>query len=177
MQRIRNAIAADQEAIRAIYLRAFSEEESEQVAVLASDLLSQKENSGAFSLVAEINGTPVGHVAFSPVSIQENPAWEGFILAPLAVHPDVQSRGLGSALVESGIRHLKAKGVNLLFVYGDPGYYNRFRFSNQAASQYQPPYPLQYGFGWQAVKLNQSESEPSAAKIRCVPALRDPSLW
>ena len=83
----------------------------------------------AVSLVAEINGQIVGHIAFSPVTISsEIQGWYG--LGPLSVHPRFQGQGIGTALVKKGLARLgniKAKGCVLV---GHPGYYQKFGFHN-----------------------------------------------
>ncbi|WOH36382.1 N-acetyltransferase [Thalassotalea fonticola] len=81
----------------------------------------------AVSLVAIINNTVVGHIAFSKVKINnEFIQWYG--LAPVSVKPKYQNQGVGSKLIFSGldaIRGLNAKGCVLL---GEPDYYNKFGF-------------------------------------------------
>ena len=55
------------------------------------------------SLVAEMDGRIVGHIAFSPVTISDgSPSWYG--LGPVSVSPECQRRGIGSALIQEGIR-------------------------------------------------------------------------
>lgn len=73
------------------------------------------------SLVAHAKGVPVGHVALSRLSA-ERPA---LALAPLAVHPALQGRGLGTALVHMA---LQAAGERPVVVLGDPAFYGRMGF-------------------------------------------------
>lgn len=79
------------------------------------------------SLVAEDSGRIVGHVAFSPVQIA-GAICHWFGLGPLSVHPDRQGRGIGSALVHEGIRHLRERSARGCVVLGYPAYYQRFGF-------------------------------------------------
>jgi len=177
MTQIREATNLDRENIREVHLRAFSEGENQIVAALAVNLLSEETSPETTALVAEIDGTVVGHIAFSPVTVDNNEKWKGYILAPLGVKPEYQKRRIGSKLIESGIKWLSEKGVNVLFVYGDPKYYGKFGFKADAASRYSPPYKLQYPFGWQAIALNEEGSAESTVTISCVASLRDPELW
>ena len=82
------------------------------------------------SLVAEAAGRVIGHVFFSPVTIESArpivPTAGG--LAPVAVLPDEQGRGAGGALIRAGIEASRALGWRLLFVLGNPVYYGRFGF-------------------------------------------------
>jgi putative acetyltransferase len=82
----------------------------------------------SLSLVATLEGGVIGHVAFSPVSIQAlNSAWCG--LGPVSVLPAHQRRGIGSALIRSGLRRLRERGVSGCVVVGDPATYCRFGFA------------------------------------------------
>ena len=80
------------------------------------------------SLVAEENGTIIGHVMFSPVTVDEHPDEKLMGLAPLAVLYDYQNRGVGSQLVRAGLERCRALGVSGVVVVGHPDYYPRFGF-------------------------------------------------
>jgi len=90
----------------------------------------RQEARPCISLVAEVAGRVVGHVFFSPVTIEGSrpvvPAAGG--LAPVGVLPDEQGRGAGGALIRAGIEASRALGWQLLFVLGNPVYYGRFGF-------------------------------------------------
>lgn len=158
-------------------MSAFSEGEREIVAKLAIDLLSEDTTPQTISLIAEIDGIIVGHTAFSPVRIDRNENFHGYILAPLGVKPEYQKRRIGSELIEYGMRLLSEMAVNVVFVYGDPKYYGRFGFSADSARRYTAPYPLQYPFGWLALVLRECDSDSAPAAITCVDSLCDPELW
>ena len=84
-------------------------------------------NALTVSLVAEAQGQVVGHVAFSPVLIDdEDVAW--FALGPLSVLPSHQRQGMGSRLVVRGLDELRKRGANGCVLVGEPGYYERFGF-------------------------------------------------
>ncbi len=174
---IRQAINLDKDAIHKVHSCAFPAGESGLVSKLALDLLGEETTPQTLSLVAEIEGAVVGHVAFSPVSIDKDESFKGYILAPLGVMPEHQKTGVGTALIENGLQRVMKMQANVVFVYGDPKYYNRFGFSVDVAQSYVPPYKLQYPFGWQAVVLNQYAIQKPPAIITCVGALRDPQLW
>ncbi len=174
---IRGAKKQDCDNIHQLYLNAFTKEEAKSVASLASALLNEKTSPQTMSLVAEKDGAITGHVAFSPVTFDSFKELKGYILAPLAVKPEFQNCGIGSKLIEHGIAELSSKGVNVLFVYGDPKYYNKFGFTSETAAKYLPPYKLQYPFGWLARTLNWKDSNQIAIKISCVASLQYPELW
>ena len=177
MTSIRLATALDSDDIFEVHSQAFPETEAHAVATLAIRLLHEKTVPGTFALVAEMDGHVVGHVAFSPVTLDASRKWNGWILAPLGVRPEYQKRRVGSELVERGMERLSNDGGNLLFVYGDPGYYGRFGFNAETAAGFRPPYELQYPFGWQAVSLGGGGLAGCTGKISCVTSLSDPALW
>lgn len=175
--KIRIATSRDRDAIQAVHIDAFPEDEGDAVAKLAVDLLEEKTTPEILSLVAESDGWLVGHVAFSPVFIEDHDEFKGYILAPLGVKASRQKGGIGRALIEDGLRRLSVKDVDVVFVYGDPDYYGRFGFSAEAARVYHAPYPLQYPFGWQALVLDEPNLGESPVTITCVESLSDPGLW
>jgi putative acetyltransferase len=89
----------------------------------------RRDQALVLSLVAEIDGELVGHIAFSEVEISDGSmGWFG--LGPLAVVPGEQGKGVGSALVRAGLDRLKEQGANGCVLLGEPGYYHRFGFYN-----------------------------------------------
>ena len=174
---IRAATSLDRDDIHSIYWSAFAEDEREAVSKFAINLLSDGAACQTISLLAETEGNVVGHVAFSPVVIDNNEGFQGYILAPLGVKPCYQKRRIGSKLIESGIQRLTRMDVDIIFVYGDPDYYKKFGFNANAAAHYIPPYKLQYPFGWQGIALNEYSTAKSPVKIVCVNYLSDPVLW
>jgi putative acetyltransferase len=92
-------------------------------------IVSALRSAGALtiSLVAEIEGRVVGHIAFSPVSVSDDePGWYG--LGPVSVSPEHQRHGIGSALIREGLARLRAMGAAGCCLVGHPDYYGRFGF-------------------------------------------------
>jgi putative acetyltransferase len=86
------------------------------------------------SLVAEVSGTVVGHIVFSPVSIEEAPEIaNGLGLAPVAVLPAFQRRGVGSRLVQEGLAASLRALYGFVVVLGEPRFYQRFGFRPASA--------------------------------------------
>jgi putative acetyltransferase len=87
------------------------------------------------SLVAIADGQIVGHILFTPAWL-ESPTGrvEGMGLAPLAVLPDYQNRGIGGKLIQAGLVQIQDIGCPFIIVLGHPGYYPRFGF--ERASKY-----------------------------------------
>ncbi len=80
------------------------------------------------SLVAEDGGEIVGHIMFSPVSLSGHPKLKIMGLAPMAVTPEHQRKGIGSALVRAGLEQCQQLGFGAVVVLGHPEYYPRFGF-------------------------------------------------
>ena len=80
------------------------------------------------SLVAQDAGSIVGHLCFSPVTLSGHAELKIMGLAPMAVLPAEQRRGIGSALVRDGIGRCKQLGFVAVVVLGHPEYYPRFGF-------------------------------------------------
>ena len=85
-------------------------------------------NALTLSLAAIEDGDElVGHVAFSPVTIDgKDRGWFG--MGPVAVWPERQRNGVGSKLVRRGLERLREMDAQGVVVLGDPGYYGRFGF-------------------------------------------------
>ena len=174
---IREPAESDKDQIRQVYTAAFDEEEKELVADLAIELLDTESSPKTLHLVADTEDEIVGHVSFSPVRIKDSRDCMGYILAPLAVSPRQQKRGVGSALVRRGLEQLAREQAKVVLVYGDPEYYSRFGFSSELAEKYIPPFPLTYTLGWQAVFIGGMIPEMDPVEIQCVEPLRKPELW
>ena len=82
------------------------------------------------SLVAVEGGDVVGHILFSPVSIESGDSmWSALGLGPMAVLPERQNRGIGSQLVRRGLAECGRLGHGIVVVVGHPEFYPRFGFS------------------------------------------------
>jgi putative acetyltransferase len=83
------------------------------------------------SLVAEVDGRVVGHIAFSPVTISDGTMhWYG--LGPVSVLPQYQRKGIGKALIQEGLSRLKALNAQGCCLVGHPDYYRRFGFKSMS---------------------------------------------
>ncbi len=81
------------------------------------------------SLVAEVDGRVVGHIAFSPVTISDGTRnWYG--LGPVSVLPEYQRQGIGKALILEGLSRLKDMNAQGCCLVGHPDYYGKFGFKN-----------------------------------------------
>lgn len=130
MLTIRDENENDSAAIRRLLESAF---EGPDEARLVERL--REAGQAVISLVAVEGQQVVGHILFSPMTIEpEQPELHTLGLAPLAVLPADQGRGIGSQLVNEGLARCRMAGCDAVFVLGDPSYYPRFGFKR--ASEY-----------------------------------------
>lgn len=86
-------------------------------------------NALSISLVAEMDGRVIGHIAFSPLTISDGTNnWYG--LGPVSVLPEFQRQGIGKALIEAGLSQLKDMNAEGCCLVGHPDYYRKFGFKN-----------------------------------------------
>jgi putative acetyltransferase len=126
---IRKETALDIEAITQVTISAFRtlpiSNHTEQFIIKAL----RTEGALTLSLVAEIEGRVVGHIAFSPITISDGTKdWYG--LGPVSVLPEYQKQGIGKAIINEGLSLLKDMGGQGCALVGDPNYYKRFGFKN-----------------------------------------------
>jgi putative acetyltransferase len=153
---VRAEKAADVLSIRSIHEASFP---TSAEAILV-DLLRELGHMPV-SLVATVDDSVVGHVAFSPVRTSAGAA--GLGLAPVAVSPEFRRRGIGSALVSAGLRACAAEGCSWVVVLGDPAFYGRFGFS--AASEFGLNDEYGGGDAFQAIELVEHSSPPGGGTV------------
>ncbi|GAB7022558.1 GNAT family N-acetyltransferase [Salidesulfovibrio brasiliensis] len=128
---IRNEHAADLGSITEIHYAAFKDHPQHEPGAEPTEhrIVERLRDAGAlaFSLVAEVGGEPVGHIALSPTLIgNDSSGW--FLLGPVGVQPEHQGKGIGSALVREAIRLMRESGAAGIALIGNPGFYGRFGF-------------------------------------------------
>ena len=148
--KIRTETARDIEAIERVVASAFP---TNAEAALVNALRAARKLR--VSLIAERAGSVVGHVALSPVTLEPPHRSISLLgLAPVAVLPEFQRQGIGSALIEHGLeacRNLKIDGVVVL---GEPAFYGRFGF--RSASGFGLSNEYSAGDAFMALELQMS---------------------
>lgn len=150
MTHIRLEKPSDIEAIESVITAAFENapHADHNEAAIVADL--RKANALTLSLVVELDGNIVGHIAASPVSITDGTdTWFG--IGPLAVIPTCQGFGIGSKLLLSALVELKKLGAGGCVLVGDPEYYNRFGFKAVPTLTYSGA-PPEYFMGLQLLE-------------------------
>jgi putative acetyltransferase len=169
------ATDADFETVLAIERAAFGEDE---VAELVRDLLGDDTAVPRLSLLAIEGDERVGHILFTAAHVVgASREVSATILAPLAVMPDAQCRGVGGALLRRGLELLAEQGVELVFVLGYPEYYPRFGFVPAEPLGLSAPYPITPAEAWMVQSLRPGVLGEVRGTIVCAEAMDRPEHW
>jgi predicted N-acetyltransferase YhbS len=168
------------DAIRDLMLAAFGAGEGPTIARLIAELLVDHSAEPRLSLVATIGQQLVGHVLFSHARVCEaDTDVPAAILAPLAVLPEFQSKGIGGQLITAGLEGTARQGAELVFVLGHPHYYPRYGFQAAGALGLEAPYPIaaEHADAWMVQALQADFLGSVHGTVSCAAALRDPDYW
>src|SRR5688572_9040769 len=138
---IRPERAGDIAAVRRVHLAAFP-------TAAEANLVDRLRANGkaAVSLVAEAGGDIVGHILFSPVTLDPSANVVALGLAPMAVVPGNEKHGVGRRLVQNGLAECHARGACMVVVLGDPPYYGRFGFERASRHGLRNPFGVEDEF-------------------------------
>jgi putative acetyltransferase len=173
---IRQGVDADLPGILSIHRAAFP---SERVDDLTAALLGDPSARPVLSLVALADGGVVGHILFTAARLQPGLPYRCAILAPLAVAPQWQRRGIGGSLVAEGLTLLARSGIQAVFVLGHPAYYPRFGFKPAGRLGFAAPYPIpdENADAWMVLSLGGELPGPNIGTVRCAEAMDRPEYW
>ncbi|WP_160326796.1 GNAT family N-acetyltransferase [Thiomicrospira sp. WB1] len=166
-------------AIIDLFRRTFTQsegaEEGHLIATLAHQLIEQTDEADRLVWVAENREGIQGCVIFS--RLHGTGTDQAFLMAPVAVCPTQQRKGIGQAMIQAGLSALLARNTDWVLTYGDPAYYARTGFRPILETQLPPPYPLSFPQGWLGQSLTQTPLPTLNEPLRCVPALQNPAYW
>lgn len=173
---IRTAQDSDLENILSVERAAFG---SMEEADLVCDLLGDASAKPTLSLVAFREDRAVGHILFTKARLAPEAPLSISLLAPLAVVPDAQRQGIGTGLVERGLRLLSESGTDLVFVLGHPRYYPRHGFRPAGVLGFDAPYPIpeRNADAWMVLAFRQEDIGAFRGTIRCADKLNKPRYW
>ena len=167
---VRESVSGDSGAIDSLYPEAFPDE---NLLPLVRDLLQDVVVTTSF--VGVINSQIVGHAIFTRCGVAGSSV-NAALLGPLAVAPERQRQGVGSAIVRAGLRRLEDMDVSLVCVLGDPAYYKRFGFLPE--SLVEPPFrlPAEWDGAWQS-QIVGDKSASCSGKLSVPRQWLEPALW
>jgi len=161
--------------VLSVVRKAFGEDE---VATLVSDLVDDSSARPLLSLLAWDGERPIGHIMFTAARLQgASRDAVVSILAPLAVVPDAQRKGVGGSLIARGVERLCVTGVDLVFVLGHPEYYPRHGFAPARAEGLAAPYPISPEEAWMVRELRQGILGSVQGTVICAKAMNKPEYW
>ena len=157
---------SDLDGVRAVHLAAFP--------TAAEADLVRKLHEGSdseISLVAKDGDELVGHVLLSRMEVVgDGRNYRALGLAPVAVLPERQQQGVGSALIEKALERAEAQGEEVVFVLGEPAYYRRFGFTPECAAPFASPYAGPY---FMAKALRNDFRLPASGRADYAPAFAE----
>jgi putative acetyltransferase len=174
---IRKTEESDIEVIMDIENKAFGGREE---AELVEDLLDDPSAEPYLSLLAFIDNKPVGHILFTRAEIEnDGRATAASILAPLAVVPGHQNKGIGGKLIVDGLRLLRDAGTGFVFVLGHPGYYPRHGFIQAGRYGLEATYPVpeEVSDAWMVQQLKRGLLGRIKGRVLCADAMNRPDYW
>ena len=177
---IRKSSESDRNEILNIHDQAFGKDKGSVIAKLVDDLFNDETAMPILSLVAVENDKLVGHILYTKVIVAKaEKSIIAQILAPLAVLPGEQKKGIGEKLINEGLRLLKENGTELVFVLGHPTYYPRCGFIPAGNQGYVAPYhiPDEHAEAWMVQELNGDALTSNSGTVQCSTILNEPQHW
>jgi putative acetyltransferase len=173
---ITEALDSDLHDVLHVERMAFGQDDE---AELVRALMADPSARPLMSLLAREDERPVGHILFTAAHLEGVVDVSVSILAPLAVVPDAQGRGVGGALIARGVELLSQAGVDLVFVAGHPGYYPRHGFEPAGRLGLAAPYPIpeKDADAWMVRALAPGLIGSVSGKVICAEALDRPEYW
>jgi putative acetyltransferase len=175
---IRETTADDINEIVDINTLAFGSDEETN---LVLDLLDDETAKPLLSLLTFSGNEPIGHILFTRLYFENSDNQPlMYLLAPLAVMPEYQGKGVGGVLINKGLEILKAKGTELVFVLGHEKYYPRYGFKPDAGKLgFEAPYPIPEinANAWMVQFLGDGQAAYGSHKIKCADKLDKAEYW
>ena len=165
---IRHETPGDIDTIHAINTQAFGREAE---AVIVDRL--RKRGVLTISLVAIHENLVIGHIAFNPVTVESSAySFEAIILAPVAILPAYQRKGVGSQLIKAGLEECRRLGHEVVVLVGHADYYPRFGFvpagSKSLECEYEAP-----DEAWMVLELREGALAGRKGKVKFQPEFKD----
>jgi predicted N-acetyltransferase YhbS len=177
---IRQSVGSEKTRIEAVHRLAFGEEQGPEISRLVHEMFDDPTARPLLSLVCAEGKEIIGHVFFSKAVLQHCPKpVKVRILAPLAVVPGAQGRGIGKKLILEGLRQLEKSGVDLVFVLGHPDYYPRAGFTPAGIHGFDAPYPIpaEHAGAWMVQELRAGVIGNTQGTVQCSDVLNRPEHW
>lgn len=151
------------------------EREGKLVGHLAAELSSHIDDKDIICFGAYDNESLVGAIFFTRLQFKQPVL--AYMLAPVAVSPEHQGKGIGQALINHGLGELNKRAVAFITTYGDPSFYSRPGFEPLSEAVIQAPLALSMPIGWLGQSLTQEPIPTIDERPTCVKEFDDPVYW
>lgn len=178
--KIRASTPSDLSKILQVEGQAFGDDKGPEIVDLVKGLLSDPSAMPLLSLLAEDDERALGHLLFTKARITNYiDTVSAVILAPLAVIPAAQSKGIGGRLIKKGLKRLAESGIELVFVLGHPEYYPRHGFTPAGELGFEAPYPIpdEHADAWMVQALHPGVIGRVSGRVMCADVLNHPEHW
>ena len=179
MIRIRESKETELETVLSVELDAFHNDP--EIRTLVQDLFMDESAKPIISLLAFDGDEAVGHVYFSAATIDDCGAdVMTMLLAPLAVRPSHQKKGIGQQLIYAAFEKAAQIGVKVIFVLGHPTYYPHCGFVPAGVKGFLAPYPIpeENANAWMMHELQAGVlAGLNGGTVRCASSLMKPQYW
>jgi len=169
----------DKIKIEKLFTSAFTSSEGEQegrlIGQLSAKLSEDINNQDIFCFGAFIEKELAGSIFFTQLYF--NIKIKVYMLAPMAVSPRHQKKGIGSSLIKFGINEFKNKAIDVIITYGDPLFYSKVGFQKIAEDIIKAPLKLSMPQGWLGQSLKGKSIPVIKNRPSCVKAFDNPAYW
>jgi len=143
---------------------------------LAEDMMADVDTDDLFVATARNGGRLLGAAIFSRLTYP-NDSRAVFLLAPVAVTPHEQGKGIGQKLIRYGLDHLQERAVDIAITYGDSNFYSRVGFKPITEEDAPPPLRLTFPHGWLGQSLSGPSFRPLIGPSHCVGPINGTAYW
>lgn len=152
------------------------QDEGALIGTLVRNLMSETPKGDLYLFAAEKDDQIIAAVFMSRL-VFAGDTRVVFMLAPVAVLPEHQGKGVGQTLIRHALDKMRDSGADIAVTYGDPGYYTRIGFQQVGTDIVPAPQALNYPHGWQAQCLSGGPLEALKGPSSCASAFNDPVYW
>ncbi len=180
MIEVREATARDLAEVSRLHARAFGEPHGHEIGELVTALHDDSTARPLWSLVAVEDGCLVGHVLFTHARLDgDGGPVRLSLLGPLGVIPEAQRRGVGTALVQTGLQRLRDAGIELVLVLGVPSYYPQHGFEPATPHGLRAPFhdPVAQGEAWMVHELRPGWLGRVTGQVCCAAMFNEERHW
>lgn len=179
MQLSMNFHGRESDLIR-LFRMTFTATESAQEGVLIGDLvrriLTDTPVNDLFAIIADNEENLVGACLFTRLTYDSD-SRKVFLLAPLAVTPLCQRKGVGQQLIRYSLDILRKNQVNIVLTYGNPLYYKKVGFEPISEKDIAAPFSLSTPQGWMGISLTSDPLSSLSGKCYCASAFDNQIFW